>query len=187
MNFPLNAKTIHLEAHSGTSGTMLSAVNYDRTVLFGQINCDVNNDNHIRIGSSGNSYILDTESNNNTTIWTTQTIASGTRVDWVKNTSADRCNFHLVYTDYLLASSTESFSCTNCGYSTATSTSATSSPITMNKSQNVEDITYFATTTQISPSQQQTVASYYIPNFLFIYFALLVGAIYGVILYAKKK
>ena len=76
------------------------------------------------------------------------------------------------------------------GYRTeqfGTSTNATSSAQNIIKSNNIENITYQATTTQISPTQQQTIASYYIPNFLFIYVGILILSIFGVLFYAKNK
>lgn len=98
--FPNDAKTIFSDQHSGSSGTLLASSGSDRTIYYAAIDCDFARDNHIRVGSSGNNYIVDTENQISVQRQMSYKLTSGNSLQWVKNTSGDHCNFTVVYTDY---------------------------------------------------------------------------------------
>jgi len=186
--FPQDTITFNVDNPSA-GATLLTSVPFPRTILYAHLSCrEQNPDVHIRIGSSGSDYVIDSERTPLIDIFTTETLASGTPLTYDESASA-HCQVQVNYINRLLAStSPETYLCSNCiGGVIATTTTSTSSSLTMINSNNIEKISYIATTTQISGSQTQTVASYYIPFTLFAYFSFLVIAIFGVIIYAKRK
>lgn len=181
-SFPNDAKRINLDIHSGTSGTLLATSTSPRTILYSEVSCDSATDNHIRKGTSGNDYLVDTEENRLVDVFNWEQVASNTPIQWLKEISGDHCNYAMIYTDYNLASSTSQIEISN--WSTATST--TGSSTTMTITNDIGTIQYIATTTTLTGGQQQTIATYHIPFYLFIFIFILILAIYGIIILAIK-
>ena len=110
--FPNDAKTFFYDSHSGdgTSGVLLSPVNYNRTILYTKLACSSGGDDHIIIGTNvnqpNNNNITDTEGStgNNTDTFMTRLLPSNTQLTWEKSSNTKKCNYTIIYTDYDLTS-----------------------------------------------------------------------------------
>lgn len=110
--FPNDAKNHTLDIHTGTSGLFLSSVNYDRTILYASMYCKGNGDNALVIGETltqpNDNDIIDTEDNPAVSLPIYRTLPANSNINWIKTNTNDKCNYQIIYTDYLLASSTAS-------------------------------------------------------------------------------
>jgi len=111
--FPIDAKEILLDVHSGTSGILLASSTNYRTILYSSIQSN-STDGHICIGSScsANPNILklqDTEEGNNGagSNFHHYLLELNTDISWSKLNSGNKQFMTLVYVDYNLASSSQ--------------------------------------------------------------------------------
>lgn len=103
-NFPPDAQTAFVDIHTGTSGILLSAVNYDRTALYAKVSCAITTDCAITIGNESpiqnNNNLLDSEGNTSDSIFIARKIPANTDIYWNKVSNTDDCNYSLIYTPY---------------------------------------------------------------------------------------
>ena len=103
--FPNDTKTMYLDVHSGTSGTLLSSTTTPRTVLYASTDYN-GTDAHICIGSTCSANpsiekIIDTEfGNSSVDSFAPRYIASGTPLTWSKNTASERLSMIVSYVNY---------------------------------------------------------------------------------------
>lgn len=151
--FPNDAITYNIDNPSN-GATLLSAVNYLRTILYAHLSCRNNTagvDNHIRIGASGSDFVIDSEYNKEISVFSTETIPLNTAVVFTESVT-DHCQVEIIYIPRLLASSTPELVQVN-NFRLATSTTilnpATSTTI-LNPVLTVNDISTTSATTTIS-------------------------------------
>jgi len=98
--YPNDAKTFFLNANAnGLSGTLLPAVNYQRTILNAGVSCNTGNLNSILIGSQQIVYI---KNNSNVYKVISTPLPANVALTYTKTNTAD-CFFTIVYTDYDLS------------------------------------------------------------------------------------
>jgi hypothetical protein len=95
--YPIDAKTVYAEAHTGTTGTLLTSANNVRTVLSASQNCNTNKDNEIVTNTS---VVLDSEGSADFVFVNQQlVIPANETFTWNKTLTGDRCVFRMTYVD----------------------------------------------------------------------------------------
>jgi hypothetical protein len=141
--FPNNAKTVMVDNHSTISSTILSATTTDRTILYASLYNSVNNDNHIRIGTTTGAFsnlnIIDSEgSGQSADEFMAVKLPAGQPLVLLKAVAGNQTFVTVTYTDYDLSligeynNQTSTTSTSTLQYpSIPTSTIATTSPNTV--------------------------------------------------------